>query len=234
METVLAHDRFPHAAAAAGGPDDNKRMNGRANLLLPATIEAGLLIGAVRIRNLSETGAAIDGPVLPRTGAAVTLRRGDLAIDGAVVWVSGMRCGIHFRERASVADWVFGTRTPPEGVDQRRVDAIQAAVRTGAPALPTTTPAAPSGASVAADLDARLSREIGLVRELLEKLGDELTEEPAVLMRHTRALQSFDLANQILGHISAILVADDRRAAVQAIGMEELRGRLLRAAADVA
>lgn len=219
------------AGLAAGGgssQEDNRRVAPRTNLMLAASIEAGPLSAPVRIRNLSETGAAVEGAALPHVGATVTLRRLDLSVGGTIVWASGGRCGVHFDGTTCVAEWISGTRSPLSATrDQTRVDTIQAAIRTGSGVIP---PSAPLPAAPQPDLDARLSQELAFVRRLLEQLGEELADEPAVLMRHTRALQSFDLAGQILGHISNILVAEDRGAAVNAIGMEDLRSRLLRKA----
>jgi hypothetical protein len=218
----------PSADVGAAQAEENNRLAARANLLLAASIEAGALSAPVRIRNLSETGAAIEGDDLPSAGSNLVLRRLDLTVAGVVIWTSGGRCGVRFDAATEVADWLTGRRAPQAGGrDQMRVDVIQAAVRTGAPA-PATPAATAAPEASGSDLDARLSQELAYVRTLLEQLGDELTDEPIVLARHTRALQSFDLAGQILGHISTILVADDRTAAVNAIGMDELRTRLLR------
>ncbi|PSJ39121.1 hypothetical protein C7I55_16710 [Sphingomonas deserti] len=195
--------------------------------MLAASIEAGALNAPVRIRNLSETGAAIEGPALPHIGASFTLRRLDVSIAGVVMWVTGGRCGVHFDGKICVTDWISGSRAPLSATrDQTRVDTIQAAIRTGSGFIPQAP--VHQTTEVQADLDARLSQELAFVRRLLEQLGEELSDEPAVLARHMRALQSFDLAGQILGHIATILIAEDRSAAVNAIGMEDLRGRLLR------
>jgi hypothetical protein len=217
--------------APSGGSNqvENRRVAPRTNLLLAASIEAGPLTAPVRIRNLSESGAAVEGATLPRVGAAVTLRRLDLSITGMIVWSAFGRCGVQFNGTTCVAEWISGTRSPLSATrDQTRVDTIQAAIRTGSGVIPPS--AGPLPAAPQADLEARLSQELAFVRRLLEQLGEELADEPAVLMRHTRALQSFDLAGQILGHISNILVAEDRGAAVNSIGMEDLRSRLLRKA----
>lgn len=215
------------APGGGASQDENQRAAPRTNLMLSASIEAGPLTAPVRIRNLSETGAALEGAALPHVGASFTLRRLDISIGGTVMWIAGGRCGVQFEGRTCVPDWISGTRSPLSGNrDQTRVDTIQAAIRTGSGFVPT--PAAPQPAPLQADLDSRLSQELAFVRRLLEQLGEELSDEPAVLARHMRALQSFDLAGQILGHIANILVADDRATAVNAIGMEDLRGRLLR------
>ena len=205
--------------------DDNMREAQRANLLLAGSIEAGQLNAPVRIRNLSETGAALEGELLPAAGTAIILRRLDLAVSGVVVWTSRERCGVHFDAPTNVGDWVTGHRETSEPLaGQIRVDVIQASARTGSTSLAAAVPS-PTGGP-APELDARLAAEIGLVRELLERLGDELTDEPVLIARHATALQSFDRASQILAHVANVLRAEDRSAAIADIGMEELRARL--------
>jgi hypothetical protein len=68
------------------------------------------------------------------------------------------------------------------------------------------------------------------VQRLLEGLGDELIADLLLIQRHGKSLQSLDLVGQILGHVSAILRAEDKAAVVEEIGMEDLRARLKRKA----
>jgi hypothetical protein len=207
-------------------PEGHSERAPRTNLLLSATIETATLKAPVRIRNLSEGGALLEGAAFPDVGGVLTLRRLEIAIDAAVVWRSASRCGIQFKGKAAVADWVSGTQSrSSHDIDQARVDSIQAAVRAGRPVPTTEGTAAPV---VNADLDRRIAEELSYVKRLLEIVGDELTDAPIVVQRYSRSLQSFDLACQILGHLSTILTASNRGAAVQAVGMDDLRARLLR------
>ena len=75
-----------------------------------------------------------------------------------------------------------------------------------------------------------LADELGYVQRLLENLGDELVVEPLILHRYARSLQSMDLAGQILGHVAAIINAQDKSEVIEQIGMEDLRARLKRKA----
>ena len=206
--------------------DEARERAQRSNLLLAATIEAQDLKAAVRIRNLSESGAMLEGAALPGVGDRLTLQRLDLEVGATVVWSARSRCGIRFDRKISVAGWRAGTwSSPGDGRDQQRVDGIQAAIRAGsAVATGTETVRVPS----IGVLDARLAEELAHVRRLLEAMGDELSEEPLIVRRHSKALQGFDMACQVLGHIGSVLVAQDRSAAVNAIGMDDLRARLLR------
>ena len=208
------------------------RIAPRTNLLLAATAQVGGRHLPIRIRNLSDTGAMIEGAGLPEAGRSLILTRGDLQVAATVAWAAGGRRGVRFAGPTPVNEWTGGK---PKAIDctglrdQRRVDAIQAEARanpiTGralrSPEAPATHPAVP-------DLDARLADEIGYVQRLLEGLGDELIGDLLLIQRHGKSLQSLDLVGQILGHVSAILRAEDKAAVVEDIGMEDLRARLKR------
>ncbi|MCD2324059.1 PilZ domain-containing protein [Sphingomonas sp. IC-56] len=201
----------------------------RKNLLLAATIEAGTLQATVRIRNLSESGAMLDGAALPNIGTKLVLRRAVIEMPAKVVWQAGGRCGVQFEATTvSVDEWVAGLLSPSFNghKGQQRVDAIQQALRAGA-ALPAEAEAAPAGPDEHA-LETRVAEEILYVQRLLDSLGEDLVEDPILLQRHARALQNLDRASQMLEHLGAILNASDRVAAARHIKMEDLRTRLLR------
>lgn len=201
----------------------------RKNLFLSATIESGDLKVPVRIRNLSETGAMIDGAALPEIGATLILRRLEIEIGATTVWRMAGRAGIRFDGTASVDEWVAGVRQAhrPEERGQTRVDIIQSAVRSGAP-LPAGDEAAPIAPLEAGAVERRIAEELAYVKRLLDSIGDELVDDPIILQRHGQALQNFDIACQILAHLGTIVGAPDREAAVKAVTMQELRARLLR------
>jgi hypothetical protein len=76
------------------------------------------------------------------------------------------------------------------------------------------------------ELRLRLARELEHVRHMLDEMGEELSADLEVLMRHGVSLQTVDIAGQILGHIANVVRADDSDSAVERIGMCELRARL--------
>ncbi|HYI41306.1 MAG TPA: PilZ domain-containing protein [Allosphingosinicella sp.] len=215
------------------GPAD--RVAPRTNLLLAATAEVGGRSLPVRIRNLSETGAMLDGAGLPEAGMPLVLMRGDLQVAATVAWAAGARRGVRFAGPTPVNEWTGGKpRATDRGGphDQRRVDSIQAEARADPPlgrALRSTEAAAPPSA-LPPDLDERLADELGYVQRLLEGLGDELIADLLLIQRHGKSLQSLDRVGQILGHVSSILRADDKASVVEEIGMEDLRARLKRTA----
>ncbi len=208
---------------------DGQARQPRKNLLLAASIEAGALSAPVRIRNLSETGALIDGAALPDVGTELTLRRMEIEIGATVVWRMGGRCGIRFAGNVSVDDWAIGKRRTASLFERNQagVDARQAAVRSGAAlsaedGAPTITP---PHADV---VEERIAEELAYLRRVLDSVGDTLSDDAIILQRHSGALQQIDIACQTLAELGAILGSKDRVAAAAAINMHDLRARLLR------
>jgi hypothetical protein len=223
--------RSVEAGSVVDTPD--QRRNPRTNLLLTASAEAGGKPIPVRIRNVSECGALIEGVGLPMEGAQIQLKRSDIEVTATIAWASGNRRGVRFDRLIATESWTGGLRVTDCSAlsDQQRVDAIQIEARSGlAPRGEASAPAAPA---VIPDLEARLAEELGYVQRLVEAMGDELVADPAVVHRHTRSLQTIDVAGQILSHLAAILRSDDQAAAVSQIGMDELRARLTRASTGV-
>ncbi|MCJ7420771.1 hypothetical protein [Sphingomicrobium astaxanthinifaciens] len=83
-------------------------------------------------------------------------------------------------------------------------------------------------------LDQSLAHEIEEARKLLEVMGDELAADIDIITKHCTSLQTIDIVMQILGHIANVVRSDDRRDAVDAIGMHDLKMKLLPAAIDAA
>lgn len=214
-----------------GSDDPSAAFPGRAprkNLLLTATIRSQGVTAPVRIRNLSEKGAMVDGHALPEAGALVVLQRLEVEMRGAVAWRSQGRCGIQFEGAASVEEWVAGRRVPAAifGQGQSRVDQIQAAIR-GGREIADEPVAAAGPTELITDVEARVAEELDHVQRMLDDVAGDLIGDPALLQRHGEALQRFDNACQILNQLSAILKAQDRAGAIAAVNLEALRNRLL-------
>lgn len=118
---------------------------------------------------------------------------------------------------------------------QARCDAIQAEHRSGeAPRSIRREPPPLPAALVPTDdeLKVRLAEELEYARRMLDAMGDELSADMGVVMRHMVALQSIDIVGQMLGHIAAVTRSSDPIGAVQRIGMGELKARLTRYTVD--
>jgi hypothetical protein len=74
----------------------------------------------------------------------------------------------------------------------------------------------------------RLAEELDYARRLLDTMGDELAADLLIVSRHPTSLQSIDILGQMLGHFANVVRANDPEAAVERIGMCELKARLQR------
>lgn len=110
-------------------PRSDQRSQGRSNVFLTAVLDSGIGRSAVRIRNLSATGALIEGSALPPVGTAVRVLRGDLSACGTLAWADRGHAGISFAAEIDVAAWVRRHN------GQQRVDGVIVALRSSAPLL---------------------------------------------------------------------------------------------------
>jgi hypothetical protein len=120
---------------------------------------------------------------------------------------------------------------PERAMSQAECDAIQAAARQARdnklPLLHEVErikPLEPTNDII----ESRLSQEIEYAQRLLEAVGDCFVSDPDILERHETTMQSFDIIGQLLGHISKVIGAKDKREAINRIGTQELRSRLKR------
>jgi hypothetical protein len=74
----------------------------------------------------------------------------------------------------------------------------------------------------------RLAEELEYARRMLNLMGDELSSDGAVIVRHGMALQSVDIIGQMMGHIANVIRSSDPEGAIELIGMGELKARLMR------
>jgi hypothetical protein len=72
------------------------RRSRRSHVLMAASIEAEGVSLSVKLRNLSQEGALIEGDRLPAVDSAVVFRKNELNLPGRVAWVTGGRAGIAF------------------------------------------------------------------------------------------------------------------------------------------
>ena len=72
------------------------RRSRRAPVLLAATIEVDGVPEAVKLRNLSEEGALIEGERLPPEGSTIFFQRNELRLKSRVIWVHGRYAGVAF------------------------------------------------------------------------------------------------------------------------------------------
>jgi hypothetical protein len=92
--------KFYPAEPKFGGMDQSStiqnRRSRRSPVFLAATVEVAGVAQPVKLRNLSEEGALIEGDRLPLEGTTTFFQRNDLRLKGRVVWVLGTYAGIAF------------------------------------------------------------------------------------------------------------------------------------------
>ena len=72
------------------------RKSRRSPVLLTATIEVAGVRRTVKLRNLSEKGALIEGAPLPAEGTETIFERNETRLTGRIVWVQGKYAGVAF------------------------------------------------------------------------------------------------------------------------------------------
>jgi hypothetical protein len=117
---------------------------------------------------------------------------------------------------------------------QAAVDAVQAEFRAEQktpekrPLRRDPPPLDPALVPTDDQLRVRLAEELDYARRMLDVMGDELSSDMGLVMRHAVALQTVDIVGQMLGHIAAVTRSSAPERAVDRIGMCELKSRLTR------
>ena len=88
------------------------RRSRRSPVLLAATIDVGGKPVGVKLRNLSEEGALIEGERLPLEGSSTYFKRNDLRLKGRVVWVQGRFAGVAFDQPLKAEDVLRNIPSP--------------------------------------------------------------------------------------------------------------------------
>jgi len=88
------------------------RRSRRSPVLLAATVEVAGKPVSVKLRNLSEEGALIEGEQLPLEGSSTYFERNDLRLKSQVVWVQGRYAGVAFDQRLRPEDVLRNIPTP--------------------------------------------------------------------------------------------------------------------------
>lgn len=180
------------SAEARSEFESKARREPRTNLFAMGTIYADGGSAPVRVRNLSPTGAMVEGAVLPTPGGRVRLCRGSLEVSAKVVWCKDGAAGLRFESAVTVADWLPRGRAaaPQQRIDEAFHQArVEASV--GSPLAPP-----PCSANKLGALD--LMR----MKQAIEALAVELASDRDFVERYASKLQVLDMAAQILGRIA--------------------------------
>jgi hypothetical protein len=198
------------------------RVDPRTNMFIGAVIrEAGLSL-PVKIRNMSVTGALVEGAVLPKEGAEVQLVRGSLAVHATVAWCARGRCGLRFSALASVRDWL----APPANAGQQRVDEAVRVLKLGAVPMPQRSVLRPEAANGSHSVE--FGQDLRRVMRLVEDLGQALSSDRDMLDRRDEKLQNLDIALQTIAAVADGLAGETPEGVVAA-RLENLRASCIAA-----
>jgi hypothetical protein len=81
----------------------------------------------VHVRDISPTGALIEGTIVPEVGEEMVLRRAKLEVSGKIAWKAGRKAGLAFKTVIFVAEWMLKQASAHQG----RVDHIIQSIRSG-------------------------------------------------------------------------------------------------------
>lgn len=202
---------------------DSRSLQHRSRVMLTAVMVDGLDWIDVRIRDLSKSGALLEGEMNIPSGRPVEIRRNEQTVAGEVVWCRGNRCGVKFASKIVIEDWAGASL--PAAREQPTDEAPKASTDS---ATPLQVKAAPAVDSLEDKLPRRIGEEIAFVQRLIGMIASDIGSNPLIAHRHAGSIQSCRLAGKMLEELARVLMADERVRAAERISAEELRKRLLR------
>lgn len=164
------------------------RRAGRTHLFLVASVTCGRASVAVRVRNLSASGALIEAASLPPVGSLIALCRGELEAFGTIVWAEFGKAGLTFTDLVDVSAWL----PVKEAKRQVKIDPIAVEVQQASPLLER-----------ALSMEAIVA-ELGAIQAQLGRLDARFSLDPVLLAKHPEA-QSLQVAGQLIATIIAAL-----------------------------
>ena len=73
---------------------DCARVEPRTNMFVMAALVTGHTRETVKVRNMSASGALVEGSTLPHPGTQCLLNRGEIALEAEVVWMKFGKAGL--------------------------------------------------------------------------------------------------------------------------------------------
>lgn len=202
---------------------DSRSLQRRSKVMLTAVLVDGIDWVDVRVRDLSRSGALLEGEINIPAGRTVEIRRNEQAVSGEVVWCRSNRCGVKFASKIVIEDWAGASL--PAATERPAGEAPDASTPS---VIPSWLRAQPAAESLEDQLPRRIGEEIAFVQRLIDMVASDIGSNPLVAHRHSQSLQSCRLARKLLGELAQILTSDDRVSAAERIPTENLKKRLLR------
>lgn len=165
---------------------DDARLAPRASLYLAAVLSCDGTHTSVKIRNISSSGALLEGAQIPEVGSSAKLTRGNLSAEGFVAWAP-----------IKVQQW----RASTLNTEQARIDDIVRQLNAG---IAPSSAADPNEDFVRLQ-NTELSDHLGVALALLEALSEVIAGDAEMVLRNGAELQKLDIAMQLIAAISLIM-----------------------------
>lgn len=177
----------------AVGPQTSRRHE-RTALFVAASLYSKTDSCPIHVRNISTSGALIEGAIVPANGDSLVLKRGGLEAAASIVWKEGRRAGVSFSSTVDVADWMARQPTPHQG----RVDGMIRTIRMESATAGRREP-------IAEDVHRPSSSEAELLalRKLLADLEKDLTADVILVATHPE-IQALDIALQAIDRMLGV------------------------------
>ena len=94
------------------------RRSRRSPVLLTASVEVDGVVVPVKLRNLSEEGALIEGDNLPPEDSVTFFERNELRLKSRVVWVQGRLAGVAFARSLKQTEVLRNVPQPKQWVQR--------------------------------------------------------------------------------------------------------------------
>lgn len=175
-----------------GGATRVDRRDERTHLFV-ATVYFGHQSVPVRIRNISPTGALIEGTNLPPVDSEIILRRGQLKASGTVAWTASDKSGLSFNSPVAVSSWL----PSKEASRQLPIDRLAFELKHAGPNPTETGDIAIKAPKVSSP---PIVASLELLQIELSELADKLSRDVILVATHPE-VQFLDEAVQRIGEI---------------------------------
>lgn len=184
----MQHARMMSANSSESTPvaSHEGRRDERTHLFLAAMLHSRAGSCPVHVRNISQTGALIEGSIVAEKGEAAILKRTGLEAAATIVWKAGRKAGIAFASKIHVANWT----SKKSSAHQARVDDMIQAIRSDSSCHPGE-----SGAKRSVPLAPMLESELEALKNYLGQLELGLAADVVVVATHPE-IQLLDVALQ--------------------------------------
>ncbi|MES2902952.1 MAG: PilZ domain-containing protein [Pseudomonadota bacterium] len=174
------------------------RADPRTHLFVVATLSSEDTLSAVRIRNLSASGALIEGAALPAEGSVVRIRRGDLSVEAVLAWQSNNQAGLAFKSNIFVPAWLPKTASKQSAIDQVMFEAKNRPEGLSEP----------SQANCLRPDSRAMLFELTALRSELATLGEALAGDIILVATHPE-IQALDIAIQRIDRLLSLTETGD-------------------------